>query len=81
VSYGYDQDGSLVFKCRLPAEVGALLLQALDAAMQRIPNREISADLVQEFSMTYRERRADALGVLAPALPRKRSTNGEQRQP
>jgi hypothetical protein len=68
VSYGYDQDGSLVFKCRLPAATGALLIQALEAAMQRIPDREISADVVQEFSMTYQARRADAMGVLAQSF-------------
>jgi hypothetical protein len=68
VSYGYDEDGSLVLKCRLPAETGALLIQALDAAMQTIPHREISADVVQEYSMTYQERRADAMGVLAESF-------------
>ena len=68
VSYGYDEDGSLILKCRLPAETGAMLLQALDAAMETIPNREISADIVQEFSMTYQERRADAMGVLAESF-------------
>ncbi len=35
VSYLYDDDGSLVLKARLPAEIGALLTNALDAAMEQ----------------------------------------------
>lgn len=31
--YYYDEDGSLVLKGRLPAEIGALIVQAIDAAM------------------------------------------------
>jgi Domain of unknown function (DUF222) len=36
-SYRYDDDGSLVFKGRLPAEAGALLLKALGSALEAIP--------------------------------------------
>jgi hypothetical protein len=35
--YFHDQDGSLVVKLQLPAESGALLLKALDAALADIP--------------------------------------------
>lgn len=31
--YFHDEDGSLVLKVRLPAEIGAVLIKALDAAM------------------------------------------------
>jgi len=33
LTYSYDADGSLVLKARLPAEAGALVLKALEAAM------------------------------------------------
>jgi hypothetical protein len=33
VSYFYDTDGSLILKARLPAELGALLIKALDVAV------------------------------------------------
>jgi hypothetical protein len=37
VSFYYDADGSLVLKARLPAETGALVLKALDAAFEELP--------------------------------------------
>jgi hypothetical protein len=37
LSYFHDQDGSLVVKLQLPAESGALLLKALDAALLDVP--------------------------------------------
>ena len=37
VRYHYDADGSLVLEARLPAEAGALLLKALEAAMPEAP--------------------------------------------
>jgi hypothetical protein len=36
VSYSHDQDGSLILKARLPAEIGALVLKALDAAVKDV---------------------------------------------
>lgn len=36
LSYHFDEDGSLVPKARLPAEVGALLLKALGTAMNEL---------------------------------------------
>ena len=35
VSFRYDDDGSLILNCRLPAEAGALILKALDLAVER----------------------------------------------
>jgi hypothetical protein len=43
VTYSFDDDGSLILKARLPAEAGAIVLKALNLAMQVIP-----ADQVQE---------------------------------
>jgi Domain of unknown function (DUF222)/HNH endonuclease len=39
VHYHWDDDGSLVLKARLPAETGALVLKALDAALQETPGK------------------------------------------
>src|SRR3984957_11094790 len=65
VSYEYAEDGSLVLKARLPAVAGAMLIQALTAALDRIPATEISADVVQESQIPYASRRADALAAIA----------------
>src|ERR1700722_17094882 len=65
VSYEYAEDGSLVLKARLPALAGALVIQALQAALDRIPATEISADVVQESQIPYASRRADALAAIA----------------
>ena len=65
VSYEYAEDGSLVLKARLPAVAGALVIQALKAALDRIPATEISADVVQESLIPYASRRADALAAIA----------------
>ena len=37
VTYQYDADGSLLLKAKLPAEVGAIVLKALEAALTEIP--------------------------------------------
>jgi hypothetical protein len=60
VSYEYAEDGSLVLKARLPAVAGALLIQALKAALERIPAQEICAKGVQEHPIPYGCRRACA---------------------
>ena len=65
-----DEDGSLIFEGRLPAEQGALLLQALDRAMdwvfsgqpQRARLRRDDA-LIEDLPQDVR--RADALAILA----------------
>src|SRR6202158_3787791 len=46
VTYGFAEDGSLILKARLPAVAGALLLKALDAALESLPENEISAEVV-----------------------------------
>jgi hypothetical protein len=65
VNYWFAEDGSLVFKARLPAVAGALLIQALDAALEVIPQKEIRAQGVEERSISYASLRADALAVVA----------------
>ena len=44
LSYLHDDDGSLVFKGRLPAEVGALFLKAIDAVVRQVED-EARAEL------------------------------------
>jgi hypothetical protein len=78
--YFHDQDGSLVLKARLPAEIGALLIKALDAAMNdpAVPGvsaetfvKEISRPLAptaSEERPSWSARRADALGRIAESF-------------
>src|SRR5580704_16926061 len=65
LSYCFADDGSLILKGRLPALAGAMLIRALEAAIETIPEKEISADVVEERAIPYQTRRADALAVLA----------------
>ncbi len=83
LTYSYDEDGSLVLKARLPAETGALVLGALEAAMRDLPLPNDAADGVDvsaetskpsnsatlcDDRPTYSARRADALGLLAESF-------------
>jgi Domain of unknown function (DUF222)/HNH endonuclease len=65
VSYHFADDGSLILKARLPAVAGAMLIKALDAAIETVPEKEISAAVVAERSISYQAQRADALTALA----------------
>ena len=65
--YHYDEDGSLVLKARLPAEVGALVLKALQSAMDQAPQPNPPAG-ASEQRPGWAARRADALGVLAESF-------------
>jgi len=79
LTYFHDQDGSLVVKLQLPAETGALLLKALEAALPDIPlpgdcegalyvSAETSTGLMTGDPPTLSARRADALVVLAESF-------------
>jgi hypothetical protein len=83
VTYAYAEDGSLMLKARLPALAGAMLIQALNAALKRLPEKEISADVVKEQPISYPARRADALKALAEhylAEPDSSSTTADRYQ-
>ena len=54
-----DEDGMLVLRARLPAEVGAVLLRAVEAALEQVPAPAEGAE------PTLAQRRADALGLVA----------------
>ena len=54
-----DEDGMVVLRGRLPPEVGALLLRAVEAAMEQVPATAEGGE------PTIAQRRADALGLVA----------------
>jgi hypothetical protein len=76
LTYFYDDDGSLILKGRLPAEIGAQLVKALDAALQasldeenaRDVSAESSSDDLDEDPPSWGARRADALGQIAESF-------------
>ena len=59
LSMQVDEDGMVVLRGRLPPEVGALLLRAVEAALEQVP---ATADGDEP---TTAQRRADALGLVA----------------
>jgi Domain of unknown function (DUF222)/HNH endonuclease len=80
VTYRWDDDGSLLLSARLPAEIGALVLKALEGAMKDNPAR---FDMVEHYAKTGSTdvpagtpvdkstramQRADALGLLAESF-------------
>ncbi|MGH8284377.1 MAG: DUF222 domain-containing protein, partial [Steroidobacteraceae bacterium] len=68
LSWFFDDDGSLVLKARLPAEAGALLIKAFDAAMEALPLlAHVSAETPDERP-SLAVQRADALAVLAESF-------------
>jgi hypothetical protein len=68
VTHEFAEDGSLILKARLPAVAGALVLKALEAALEGLPKAAISADAVEERPIPYSARRADALAALAESF-------------
>jgi len=62
LNYRWEEDGSLVFKGRLPAEVGAMLMKAIDSAVEHVDRDEANIDSTWEPIET---RRADALAEMA----------------
>ena len=66
VSFRWDDDGSLVIDCRLPAEVGARFMKALDVAVEELP-RDVPAGTSQEV-VRFSARRADALGLMSESF-------------
>jgi Domain of unknown function (DUF222) len=80
VTYFFDDDGSLVLKGRLPAEIGALVVKALDAAVNDPAVPDVSAErpakqpefglivATSEERPSWGARRADALGRIAESF-------------
>jgi len=68
VSFRHDDDGSLVLTCHLPAETGALVMKALDLAVESLPARQdVPAGTPQEV-VRFSARRADALARVAESF-------------
>jgi hypothetical protein len=62
VTYGYDDDGSLILRCRLTPETGALVMKALNLAMEDVPAG------TSENRIPGCMRRADALERVAESF-------------
>ena len=68
VSFRYDDDGSLILTCHLPAEAGALVMKALDVSIEGIPiDTSVPAGAYKDV-VPYSARRADALGRIAESF-------------
>ena len=68
VSFRYDDDGSLILTCHLPAEVGAVVMKALDVAMESLPVHEDVPAGTPKQVVPYSARRADALARIAESF-------------
>lgn len=90
LTYLFDEDGSLVLKARLPADIGVLLVKALDAAVEEVPTPSVPAGtspMLQPCDSADERpsraaRRADALGALAETFLKHggEALNGGERQ-
>ena len=70
VTFRYDDDGSLVLTCRLPAEAGARVMKALDRAIEELPppqTTDVPAGTPAQ-PLRYATRRADALALIAQSF-------------
>lgn len=70
VTFRYDDDGSLVLDCRLPAEMGARVMKALDIAVGELPpppKKSVPAGTFPE-PVRFSARRADALALMAESF-------------
>lgn len=66
--YFTEHDGSLSIKGRVPAEIGALFVRALEAAMDSLPIPGVSAETSEDDRDRARARRVEALAVLAESF-------------
>lgn len=82
----FDEDGSVLFKVRLPAVSGALMIKALEAARDQIYKQDVSAE-TSEASLSplpnFAMQRADALALVAESylndgVPADRNTDRYQ---
>jgi hypothetical protein len=65
VIFRHDDDGSLILTCHLPAEVGALVMKALDVAIESLPVYDDVPAGTPEEVVPFSARRADALARVA----------------
>ena len=57
-----------MLKGRLPAAAGAMLIKALDAALDTLPENEVSAKFDEDWPIPHAARRADALAAVAESF-------------
>ena len=62
ITYRHDDDGSLILVCRLPAEAGALIVRALELALEKLP-------AIVNFRATFRLERPDSRSLSVRAAP------------
>jgi hypothetical protein len=68
VSWRYDDDGSVILNCRLPAEAGARLVKAIELALEETPiAKDVPAGTPAE-RVPFSARRADALALVAESF-------------
>ncbi|HEU4778801.1 MAG TPA: DUF222 domain-containing protein [Steroidobacteraceae bacterium] len=68
VSYRYDDDGSLILQCRLPAEAGARIKKAIELAVEELPTAPDVPAGTSPQPVPFSARRADALGLIAESF-------------
>ncbi len=70
VNYRYDDDGSLILTCRLPAEAGVRMLKAIDLALEELPPPAKPDVPAGTFAprVPFSMRRADALALVAESF-------------
>jgi hypothetical protein len=72
VNYRWDDDGSLVLTCRLPAEAGVRIMKAIDLALEELPQETEPPDDVPagtcRVPVRFSARRADALALVAESF-------------
>ncbi|HTU66461.1 MAG TPA: DUF222 domain-containing protein [Steroidobacteraceae bacterium] len=70
VGYRFDDDGSLIMTCRLPAVAGAKLRKAIDLAVEELPVEpppDVPAGTLPT-RVPFHVRRADALGMIVESF-------------
>ncbi len=80
LTHHYDHDGCLVIKARMPADQGALIVKALEMAMDQLGSDAPEEDVTAETSEAKREpiaaRRADALTQVAETYMNSNESSG-----
>ncbi len=67
--YFTEPDGSMTIRGKLPAEIGALFVRALQAAEDRLPFPDhVSAETSEENRLRLRQRRVEALAAIAESF-------------
>jgi len=67
VSFRHDDDGSMILYCSLPAEIGELVMKALDLALENLPSEGVPAGTSKQ-RVPFSARRADALARVAESF-------------